>query len=441
MNSSLVSYTYTGHGKYNTRNANVTKITIHHLASVGSLDNIRSAIIHNEVSWNYGIGTDGSVGLFVNEEYRSWSTGNVANDDCAINIVVANSSTGPDWLISERAYSTLVRLIIDICERYNIYKLQCTGAASSSNLTLHRWFTKDVICPGPHLFKRIPKMLEEINTKLDKRRIERNTYTEQLFIIEVQVAKNTTTGEYLSRQEIESLENEIQKEIDKYNEDPNYNSNYIKDGEYEFPYTIEWVTLGPNDTIDYPILDYKINIQRNAMHPYIAYIGSRVSSIDYQKLYDNQVIGVLLYAGRKFNDLHEPMPYVSSNLKTQVQQADNANMPYGLVASVRAKNTAEAKIELSDLYKVFSKYRPELGLWLELETTVDKNTNDDILACYYKSFEKWGIADRCGLYLTRSQLSKITWSKFEQYFLLSLVDHVNDVSKLDEVLTINYFNI
>lgn len=426
MSSSLVSYVYTGHGKYNTRRKPITKITIHHLASIGDLNNIRACIIHNDVSWNYGIGSDGSIGLFVDEQYRSWSTGNVDNDDCAINIVVANSSGGPAWIISERAYSSLIRLMIDICERYNIYKLQCTGAVSSSNLTLHRWFSADVVCPGTYLFKKIPSLLQEVNSKMEERRKERNTYTEQLFIIEVQVAISSD-GRYLSGKDLDSYESSI--------------AQFAAVENYVPSYRIEWKTIGPDEKIDYPILDYKINIQRNAMHPYIAYIGPNATNLDYQKLANNQVIGVLFYAGHKFDDAHQPIPYVSSNLKGQTQQADNANMPYGLVASVRANNSAEAKIELSDLYKVFSKYRPELGLWLQLDMNTDTRTADDILSCYYKSFEKWGISDRCGLYVTKSQLSKITWKNFKQYFMLNLVDHVSNVSKLDEVLTQSYFNM
>lgn len=68
-NSNLVSYVDSGSSNYNQRTGPISKITIHHAAGKLTLQQF-SSIMHSpsrEVSWNYAIAYDGSIGLFIPE--------------------------------------------------------------------------------------------------------------------------------------------------------------------------------------------------------------------------------------------------------------------------------------------------------------------------------------------------------------------------------------
>ena len=89
---------------YSSRQGNkIDKITIHHMAGNLSVETCGNVFKNREASSNYGVGSDGRVGCYVEEEYRAWSTANPANDRRAINIEVANDGGAPDWHVSDTA--------------------------------------------------------------------------------------------------------------------------------------------------------------------------------------------------------------------------------------------------------------------------------------------------------------------------------------------------
>ena len=148
-NSKLVSYTKISPNSTNPRNHKIDKITIHHMAgnlSVETCGNVFTPT-SRQASSNYGIGSDGRVGLYVSEENRSWCTGSRENDHRAITIEVANEEIGGQWRVSDKAYASLIDLCVDICQRNGIEKLNYTGD-KNGDLTMHKWFqaTKG---PGP----------------------------------------------------------------------------------------------------------------------------------------------------------------------------------------------------------------------------------------------------------------------------------------------------
>ena len=57
--------------------------------------------------YNYGIPSDGRIGMFVEERDRGSSSG--ANDNQAVVIGVANDSGAPNWSVSDEAYASLIR--------------------------------------------------------------------------------------------------------------------------------------------------------------------------------------------------------------------------------------------------------------------------------------------------------------------------------------------
>lgn len=165
-NSSLVNYTKISPNSTNPRNDKIKKITIHHMAgnlSVEACGNI-FADPTREGSSNYGIGTDGRVGMYVEEKNRSWCSSNRENDHQAITIEVANDGGAPDWHVSDKALNKLVELCVDICKRNGIERLNYTGDVTG-NLTMHKWFAATG-CPGPYLESKFPWIAEQVNKQL-----------------------------------------------------------------------------------------------------------------------------------------------------------------------------------------------------------------------------------------------------------------------------------
>lgn len=144
----------------------VCKITPHHMA--GKLTAKRCGELFQSstryASANYGIGYNGEIICYVDEDNRAYTSSNKANDCQAITIEVANSSTGGDWPISEASWISLVNLCVDICQRYN-FRLSYDGTANGS-LTRHNMFAATA-CPGKYLQGKFDELVSIVNSKLD----------------------------------------------------------------------------------------------------------------------------------------------------------------------------------------------------------------------------------------------------------------------------------
>lgn len=170
-NSSLVNYTKISpmknygrvHPTYNPSGV-IDKITIHHMAGNLSVETCGSVFQTREASANYGIGSDGRIALYVDEKDRSWASSSPANDYRAVTIEVANNTGSPNWTVSDAAYASLIKLVVDICKRNNIKQLNYTGDASG-NLTMHRFFAATA-CPGPYLKSKFPDIANRVNAQL-----------------------------------------------------------------------------------------------------------------------------------------------------------------------------------------------------------------------------------------------------------------------------------
>lgn len=166
-NSPLVDYVKISPNSTNPRNQPISVITIHHMAgnlSVESCGNVFSTT-DRQASSNYGIGSDGRVGMYVEEANRSWCSSNRENDHKAITIEVANDDTSSgNWHVSDAALAKLIDLCVDICQRNGIPRLNFTGD-KTGNLTMHKWFTPTQ-CPGPYLESKFPYIAEQVNLRL-----------------------------------------------------------------------------------------------------------------------------------------------------------------------------------------------------------------------------------------------------------------------------------
>ena len=165
-NSSLVNYTKISPNSNNPRSSGIRKITIHHCAGNVGVETLGSifAAASRQASANYGIGSDGRVGMYVEEKNRAWTSSNADNDQQAVTIEVANDGGAPEWHVSDAALAKLIELCVDICQRNGIERLNYTGDASG-NLTMHKWFAATT-CPGAYLESKFPYIAEEVNRRL-----------------------------------------------------------------------------------------------------------------------------------------------------------------------------------------------------------------------------------------------------------------------------------
>jgi len=174
-NSSLVNYTKISPNSSNPRNHVIDTITVHCMAGNLSVETCGNVFepTSRQASSNYGIGSDGRIGMYVEEKNRSWCSSSTSNDNRAVTIEVANDGgeeTG--WHVSDKAYAALIALVTDICKRNNIKELKwkadksLIGQVDKQNMTVHRWFANKS-CPGDYLYNRHGEIAEEVNKRLN----------------------------------------------------------------------------------------------------------------------------------------------------------------------------------------------------------------------------------------------------------------------------------
>lgn len=168
-NSKLATYISISPNKTTNRNQPITKITVHHMAGVCTLEQFNSIVKNpaRQMSSNYAIDKDGRIGLFCEEKDRSWCSSSPWNDHRAITIEVSNSAVGDasGWPISEKVFNKLVDLCVDICQRNGIKKLEYTGNTNGS-LTRHCDLAQTA-CPGPWMKAHTQELCDKVNARLN----------------------------------------------------------------------------------------------------------------------------------------------------------------------------------------------------------------------------------------------------------------------------------
>lgn len=168
-NSSLVSFTRISPNRNSPRNQPISKITIHHMAGIMSVEEFGALVANasRQMSANYAIGNDGRIGLFCPESDRSWCSSSPWNDNRAVTIEVSNSAYGDasGWPVGEKAFASLIKLCVDICKRNGIKKLEFTGNQNGS-LTYHYMFAATA-CPGPWIKARTNEICSKVNAQLN----------------------------------------------------------------------------------------------------------------------------------------------------------------------------------------------------------------------------------------------------------------------------------
>lgn len=172
-NSPLVSYTKISPNRTRNRNHAIDTITIHCVVgqcTVQTLGNI-FAPTSRQASSNYGVGYEGSIGMYVEEKDRSWCTSSRSNDHRAITIEVASDTYHP-YAVTQAAYEATIELVADICKRNGIKKLKWStnknermNHLNGCNMTVHRDYANKS-CPGDYLYERMGDIANRVNALL-----------------------------------------------------------------------------------------------------------------------------------------------------------------------------------------------------------------------------------------------------------------------------------
>lgn len=135
---------YEGNFTYGRDGRKIEAITIHHVAGVISVENLGQIwqTPGREGSSHYGIGNDGRIGQYVDEENTAWCNSNWDSNCKSVTIETSNCSTGGDWPVSDEALNSLIRLVADIAKRNNLGEL-----VKGKNLTWHSMFTNTACIP------------------------------------------------------------------------------------------------------------------------------------------------------------------------------------------------------------------------------------------------------------------------------------------------------
>lgn len=176
-NSSLVSYTKLSPNHSGQRTHSIDRITPHCVVGQCSIETLGNIFYptSRQASCQYGIGSDGRIGMYVEEKNRSWCSSSNENDQRAITIECASDTTEP-YAMNSKVYDALIKLCVDICKRNGKKKLIWLGdkdktinyAPKSDEMviTVHRWFANKS-CPGDWLYARLGDLAAKVTENLN----------------------------------------------------------------------------------------------------------------------------------------------------------------------------------------------------------------------------------------------------------------------------------
>lgn len=165
--SSLSSVSIISPNTSGLRTASISKVTVHHMAGDLTVEQCGSIFksASRQASSNYGVGSDGRIGCYLEEEYHPWTSSSYWNDDRAITLEVADYNLG-DWSPSKAAYQSTVLLCADICSRYGI-EPEYTGDQYGT-FTEHRMFAA-TSCPGDWWHAKMPDFINDVKNAMNGR--------------------------------------------------------------------------------------------------------------------------------------------------------------------------------------------------------------------------------------------------------------------------------
>lgn len=137
----------------------IEMIVLHHMAGVLTAKRCGELFQNpnRKASSNYGIGYDGKIGLYVDEENTSWANSNWDANCKSVTIETSNDKVGNNWHVGDVTLNSLIKLVADIAKRNNLGKL-----VKGKNLTWHQMYAKTA-CPGDYLLSKMDYIIQEAN--------------------------------------------------------------------------------------------------------------------------------------------------------------------------------------------------------------------------------------------------------------------------------------
>lgn len=152
---------YVGNYTKGRNGSKINKVVVHHAATT-DFDGIGRTFQKpgRNASAHYGVGRNGNVDQYVQESDMAWHAGtrNPATNPnpSSIGIENVNMTGGPDWLIDDATFNTLVELVYDISVRNGLLPL-----VVGKNLFQHKNFAP-TYCAGK-VGDRINELAERVN--------------------------------------------------------------------------------------------------------------------------------------------------------------------------------------------------------------------------------------------------------------------------------------
>jgi hypothetical protein len=215
-NSSLVNYTKLSPNNSGKRTQAITRITPHCVVGQCSVETLGNIFYSSsrQCSCNYGIGSDGRVGLYCDEGNRSWCSSSNYNDQRAVTIECASDASEP-YAFKDVVYSKLVDLCVDICKRNGKKVLLWLGDKSKTDsyeksmksdemlLSVHRWYATYKTCPGTWMFNRMGQLAADVTEKLNPTTVKTEKTADDLIRVQC--------GAFTVKENAENYQNKIKK--------------------------------------------------------------------------------------------------------------------------------------------------------------------------------------------------------------------------------------
>lgn len=139
------------------RRDKISEICIHYMAGNCSIETC-GQIWQNpnrQGSSTYGIGSDGRIACYVDENDTAWCNSNWDSNCRSVSIETANLQPSPN--VTDQALNSLIKLVADVAKRNGMGKL-----VKGKNVTWHSMYTS-TSCPGSYLLSKMDYIVEQAN--------------------------------------------------------------------------------------------------------------------------------------------------------------------------------------------------------------------------------------------------------------------------------------
>lgn len=187
---------------------------------------------------------------------------------------------------------------------------------------------------------------------------------------------------------------------------------------------------------------YQIDVDYTKINPYIITVDRNTSNIDFTKLQSSGVVGAMLEVG-ELTTVRRDIQFKQPKFDSQRQMLDKANLPYGYFYTSKAQTVSAAQSEFLQFLPIIVKNKPSLGVWIKIGFSANsrKGVNDKIINYFQDKLFKLGFRKKIGFYTTKESLDKISWNKFQDEWLLWLIDHVENTEEIMKLLDPAFFDM